>query len=224
MAFSTRDLVSQMIIGNSTVPFLILMKPNPQNFRLNSRKVFSESQTLASFVFEHWGNRPDVMQCVGWTQRKVGDSGDFATVDWQILKLQQIFKIDKERMVSFMKMFNKNNLPTGTTAANLQSGEKSIKDQITGKKNKNLKDLAQSFIIYRYTLYLGFFTSFAWSEQYDRPRLYDYSFEFVVTFSSTDYIARQLLINFTDWAKIGLLGKVAGISQAPGLITSGVAN
>jgi len=223
MAFSTRDLVSQMIIGNSTVPFLILMKPNPQNFRLNSRKVVSESQTLASFVFEHWGNRPDVMQCVGWTTRKVGGAADFALVDFQILKLQQIFKIDKERMVSFLKMFNKNNLPTGTTSTNLQSGDKSVQDQITGKKNKSLKDLAQSFIVYRYTLYLGFFTSFAWSEQIDRPRLYDYSFEFVVTFSSTDYIARKLLVNFPDAAKIGLMGAVSSISQAPGLLSLGAA-
>jgi hypothetical protein len=223
MGLSTRDLVSQMIIGNSTVPFLILMKPNPQNFRINSRKSFSESQTLASFVYEHWGNRPDVIQCVGWTQRKVGSDAEYALVDFQILKLQQIFKIDKERMVSFLKMFNKNNLPTGTTAANLNSGDKSIQDQITGKKNQSLKDLGQSFIVYRYTLYLGFFTSFAWSEQNDRPRLYDYSFEFVVTFSSTDYIARQLLVNFPDAAKIGLMGAVSSISQAPGLLTLGKA-
>jgi hypothetical protein len=221
MAFSTRDLVSQMIIGNSTVPFLILMSPNPQNFRINSRKVVSEAQTLGAFVYEHWGNRPDTIQCVGWTKRKVGDPGDFAAVDFQILRLQQIFKIDKERMVSFMKAFSKNTLPAGATATNLQSGEKSIKDQVTGQQAKSLKDLAQSFIVYRYTLYLGFFTSFAWSEQIERPRYYDYSFEFTVTFSSTDYICRQLLVNFPDAIKTGLITKISGLVSAPGFLAGG---
>jgi hypothetical protein len=223
MAFSARDLVSQMIIGNSTVPFLIITKPNPQNFRITSRKSFSEAQTLGSFVYEHWGNRPDVISCVGWTTRKVGTATDFAMVDYQILKLQQLFKIDKERMVSFMKMFSPNTLPAGSSVTNLNSGEKSIQDQVTGQKQKSLKDLAQSFIVYRYTLYLGFFTSFSWSEQIDRPRVYDYSFEFVVTFSSTDYICRQLLVNFPDSAKLAMAGPIQAITSAPGFLSAGAA-
>lgn len=218
---SLRDLTSQMIVGNANVPFILLMSPNPQNFRVNSRKSFSEAQTLGSWVYEHWGNRPDTIQCVGWTTRKVGSAGDFAKVDFQILRLQQIFKLDKERMVSLLKTLNTKNMPQGSDAVNLSSGDKAMKNQITGQNVANLKVLSQSFIVYRYTLYLGFFTSFSYSEQIDRPRVYDYAFEFVVTFSSTDYIARQLLVNFPDNLKLGLGKTVSGITSAPGFLTAG---
>ena len=174
---------------------------------------------MGSWVYEHWGNRPDTIQCVGWTTRKVGGAEDYAKVDFQIMRLQQIFKLDKERMVSFLKTLNKNNIPAGSDVVNLSSGEKVLQNQITGQRINNLRVLSQSFIVYRFTLYLGFFTDFAYSEQMERPRIYDYSFTFRVTFSSTDYIARQLLVNFPDNLKLGLTGNVKSITSAPGFLT-----
>lgn len=209
---SLRDLTSRMIIGNATVPFVLVMNPNPQNFRVNSRKSFSEAQTLGRFVFEHWGNRPDTIQCVGWTQRKVGTASDFASVDFQILRLQQIYKLDKERITSFVKTLDPRFLQSGSTVVNLSTGEKALKDQVTRQKIRSMRSLAQSFIVYRYTLYLGFFTSFAYSEQSERPRLYDYNFDFTVLFSSTDYIARNLLTNFSDNRLLNLGATVAKLS------------
>src|SRR5208282_3239482 len=119
---SLRDLTSQMIIGNANVPFVVIMGPNPQVFRSNSRKSYSETQTLGAFVFEHWGNRPDQLQCTGWTPRKVGTALQFAQVDLIMLQMLQIFKLDKERIASFLKAFRGSpNVPSGTTVTNFFS-------------------------------------------------------------------------------------------------------
>jgi hypothetical protein len=216
MALNLQNLVSRMIIGNLQVPFIIVMNPNPQNFRVNSSKSFTQAQTLGSFVYEHWGNKPDVIQCVGWTQRKVGTAEDFLNVDFQILRLQQIFKLDKERISSFYKMFTGASLPSGTNIFNLPS--QGVKDPVLQKKVSSFRTLGQSFIIYRYAFYMGFFTDFVYSEQSERPRIYDYNFNFVVTFSSTDYIASQLLTNFPTGFVLGMGSSIQSITKAAGVI------
>jgi hypothetical protein len=216
MAINLQNIVSRMIIGNLQVPFIIVMNPNPQNFRVNSSKSFTQAQTLGSFVYEHWGNKPDVIQCVGWTSRKVGTAEDFLNVDFQILRLQQIFKLDKERVSSFYKMFSGSPLPSGTNIFNLPS--QNVKDPVLQKSVNSFRTLGQSFIIYHYTFYMGFFTDFVYSEQSERPRIYDYNFNFVVTFSSTDYIASQLLTNFPLSGLLGAGASIQSITKAAGVI------
>lgn len=217
MAFNVKNLTSRMVIGNMQVPFIIVMNPNPQNFRVNSSKAISTAQTLGSFVYEHWGNKPDTIQAAGWTQRKIGSTEDFLNVDFQVLRLQQIFKLDKERISSFYKMFGgSSNLPTGTTIKNMPT--QNVKDPILKKKVNSFRTLGQSFIIYHYNFYMGFFTNFVYSEQSERPRIYDYNWDFTVTFSSTDYIANTLLTNFPTGFVIGLGSSIQSITKATGMI------
>src|SRR5208282_4968925 len=99
------------------------------------------------------------------------------------------------------------NVPSGTTVTNFFSN--GVSDSILSKNVNSVRTLAQSFILYRFTLYLGFFTDFVYSERADNPRIYDYNFDFTVTFNSTDFFTKSLLSNFPDASRIGLAASSA---------------
>jgi hypothetical protein len=212
MELPLRDITSRMVIGNVTVPFYLVMKPNPQVFRVNNEKVFNMSQTLGAWVTEHWGNKPEEIEVSGWTGRKVGDASDFAKVEFFKMRLEQLYKIDKERMVSILKTLD----PANLGGAGISNVASSSKEAFTGNAARNLQTLGLSFILYRYTLYFGFFTNLVITEEIQYQRIYTYKFNFTVTFNTTDYLARNLLINFGDAAKIGLGGAISSLTQLAG--------
>jgi len=192
-----RDLTSRMIIGNVTVPFFLVMKPNPQVFRVSNEKVFSMSQTLGAWITEHWGNRPEELEVAGWTGRKIGNDLDKAKVEFYKLRLEQLYKLDKERMTSLLKTMS-------VPGANVSDLAGKSQDAVTGRKPQSLKTLAQSFILYRYTLYFGFFTNMTISEETQYIRLYTYRFNFMVTMNTTDYLVRSMVMNGLGRAALGL--------------------
>lgn len=214
---SLRDLSSRMIIGNIDIPLIVIMRPNPYSWDVNKEKVFTETQTLGGWVNEHWGNKQDTINCAGRTQSKVGritgkepwnttntsgtldkiskveKSADaqFAEVDRAMLKLEQVYQLDKQRIVNLYKAFSK-----GGFTGSLVNGN--VKQSITGNKLDSLQNLSQSFIIYKFTIYFGFFTSFHYKEDAEQPRIYTYDYKFKVTWRSTDFVTQSLLNNFPE--------------------------
>lgn len=224
---TARDLTSRMIIGNLDIPLIVVMAPNPQSFEVGKQKVFTESQTLSGWVNEHWGNKQDTIACSGITSSKVGrptselfgpkplkDASDqFAEVDMQLLKLEQIYQLDKERFMSILKAFD----PSQSGILSLTGGVDNFKQKITGRKVQSLQSLSQTFIIYRFTIYLGYFTDFKWRERAEAPRVYSYDFNFKVTFRSTDFFTNSLLNNFPEARAAILFKQIKDITAVAGV-------
>jgi len=227
-----RDLSSRMIIGNIDIPLIVVMRPNPFIFDISKEKVYSETQTLGGWINEHWGNKQDTLSCSGrtmakvgrvtgkepWELKKDGDTIDkistkqgsadaqFAEVDKAILKLEQIYQLDKQRIVSLYKAF-----ASGGFTKSLIDGN--IKQKITGNKIDSLQNLSQSFIIYKFTIYFGYFTNFGWREDAENPRIYSYDFKFKITWRSTDFVTQSLLNNFPEARAASLFTQRSDITK-----------
>lgn len=145
----------------------------------------------------------------------VSDSGtakhgpkQWADIDRFMLKLEQIYKLDKERIGSFMDMINNlsssKTINTAKKAYNLFASEKSQakineKSDLVESIQNGTAARAQSFIIYDYTIYWGYFTQFSYNQSAtDKPRQYNYSFTFKVVSSSTDWLSQSLINNFPE--------------------------
>lgn len=131
----------------------------------------------------------------------------WADIDRFMLKLEQIYKLDKERVGSLGDLMN-------AGYATLFKGSQKLYNAFADNKNTEVKtgrsDLlesirngtaarAQSFIIYDYTLYWGYFLTFDYSESAtDKPKQYQYNFTFKVVNSSVDWISQSLISNFPE--------------------------
>jgi len=131
----------------------------------------------------------------------------WADIDRFMMKLEQIYKLDKERVGSLGDLMN-------AGYATLFKGSQKLYNAFADNKNTEVKtgrsDLleairngtaarAQSFIIYDYTLYWGYFLTFDYSESAsDKPRQYQYNFTFKVVNSSVDWISQSLISNFPE--------------------------
>lgn len=134
----------------------------------------------------------------------------WADVDRFMMKLEQIYKTDKERVGSLGDLLG----DLKNTGSNLNNAGTKFLNAFKSEKNQtkinNKSDLlesiqngtasrAQSFIIYDYTLYWGYFLTFNYSESAtDKPRQYQYDFTFKVVNSSTDWISQSLISNFPE--------------------------
>lgn len=222
MTTTVKDLTSRMIIGNLDIPLFIVMRPNPQIFERNCSKTFSESQTMGGWVNEHWGNKQDIISCAGISCAKYGNpsgnegsmtlfnntdqkSSSYTEIDKAMIKLEQLYKLDKERMMSVTKMFGDISSFTGGTTNRTQ--------KITAQQINSLYDLTQSFIIYRSAIYLGFFTDFQMVENSESPRIYNYNFKFKVTMNSTDFFTKSLMTNFPEARALNLFREAPAIAQ-----------
>lgn len=146
----------------------------------------------------------------------------WADIERFIMKLEQIYKLDKERIGSIIDLVSGNNI-TG----------KAIKLQNPFEKNKNRDTLltqiqngtakrAQSFIIYNYVMYWGYFTNFNYKESAtDKPKQYAYDFGFKVVNSTTDWLSQSLINNFPEARALGFFNQIADISTyAASMLTS----
>lgn len=156
----------------------------------------------------------------------------WADVDRFMMKLEQIYKTDKERVGSLGDLLGdlKN---TGSNLKNI--GTKFLNAFTSNKKEVNNKsDLleqiqngtaarAQSFIIYDYTIYWGYFLTFNYSESAtDKPRQYQYDFTFKVVNSSTDWISQSLISNFPEARILNFFSQVGDNAEyVASMLTSG---
>lgn len=134
----------------------------------------------------------------------------WADVDRFMLKLEQIYKLDKERVGNLADLTSdlKN---TGSNAKNLGLN---VLNTFKSSKNKsevnNRSELleairngtaarARSFIVYDYCIYWGYFTNFSYTESAtDKPRQFSYNFTFKVVNSTTDWLSQSLISNFPE--------------------------
>ena len=73
---------------------------------------------------------------------------------------------------------------------------------------------AQSFIIYNYCIYWGYFLTFNYNESStDKPRRYSYNFTFKVTNSTTDWLSQSLINNFPEARIINMFSQVGDLAS-----------
>ena len=144
----------------------------------------------------------------------------WADVDRFMLKLEQIYKTDKERVGKLVDIIN-SNVITGIRANPFKG---SSWKEITNKDSKRselLKSIregyasrAQSFIVYDYCIYWGYFTSFSYNESAtDKPRQYSYNFTFKVVNSTTDWLSQSLISNFPEARVMNLFTQVGEMAD-----------
>lgn len=142
----------------------------------------------------------------------------WADVDRFMLKLEQIYKTDKERVGKLADIIT-SSYPTGFIA-NVFSGKNATKET-NSKRSELLKSIregyakrAQSFIIYDYCIYWGYFTSFSSNESAtDKPRQYSYNFTFKVVNSTTDWLSQSLISNFPEARILNLFTQVGEMAD-----------
>lgn len=137
----------------------------------------------------------------------------WADVDRFILKLEQIYKLDKERIGTLLDTATTNTLTSWIPGiekiqrgANRDALQKSIKNGTAAR--------AKSFIIYDYCIYWGYFTDFQYTKSAtDKPRQISYTFNFKVTFSTTDWLSQSLISNFPEYRALNFFTQVGDIAD-----------
>lgn len=154
----------------------------------------------------------------------------WADIDRFIMKLEQIYKTDKERTGSFADLVT--NIPTlasirGTQISNLFKKKENRKDTEKSDLLQAIREgyasRAQSFIIYDYCIYWGYFTNFSYTESAtDKPRQYSYNFTFKVVNSSKDWLSESLISNFPEARILNLFSQIGDLGDyGVATITSG---
>lgn len=145
----------------------------------------------------------------------------WADIDRFMLKLEQIYRTDKERVGSLMDLL-KGNVLTGIIGLNPFKGSnwKKITDKDSNRSEllKSIKEgyasRAQSFIVYDYCIYWGYFTNFSYTESAtDKPRQYSYNFTFKVVNSTTDWLSQSLISNFPEARILNLFSQVGQLGD-----------
>lgn len=132
----------------------------------------------------------------------------WADIDRFMLKLEQIYRTDKERVGSLMDVLNNSVTPLAVVSRSINNffSSNKLENPVSEDRSNLLKSIkngtasrARSFIIYDYCIYWGYFTNFSYtSSATDKPRQYSYNFTFKVTGSSTDWLSQSLINNFPE--------------------------
>lgn len=190
------------LIINVDLPMYLTLNPNPESMDISTKKVYSKTQTIGGWVFEHRGAEPDIMKVSGVTPAII-DIPDYINntilttrqvkVETYLVQLQQLVKLDKERVINFAKGWKKAFSSKAADVISLAPTDKALKNKISNVLNDKLDimTLARTLIYYKGTIYFGFFDSFSYTETPDR--FYKYNFQYVIVQSSTDYIIGQLM-------------------------------
>lgn len=203
-----------LFIFNQTIPILVEMFPNPKRIDISTSKVFSQTQTLGGWVFEHWGEQPQTIKVKGRTQGIVGDFKNELSVEASLFQLEQLYRLDKREMLSILPI-----LKNPSTIAQF----------VTGKLDpSSLRTLSTTSIYYRYDVYTGFFTDFHWEQDAEtNPRHYEYEFTFLATSTAQNMLADALFMPTTAAgalvrAAVGTAASVPAVASALNSITTGV--
>ena len=161
----------------------------------------------------------------------------WADVDRFMLKLEQIYKTDKERIGSIMDVMAGNVLTTAAltplsfgTVFKKKDGGNSVATGIKNNRSELLKSIregyatrAQSFIVYDYCIYWGYFTNFSYIESAtDKPRQFSYNFTFKVVNSTTDWLSQSLINNFPEARVLNLFSQVGELADYAKTMTTSV--
>lgn len=189
-----------MILVNKTLPLVLKMSPNPNSISIDREKVYSQTQTLGGWVFEHWGEKPRVLRVKGRTLPKLGkgSGGKHSEigVEAALFALQQVYNLDKRMLVNYMGL-----LKNPTSITKITSGDLSV---------EKLRELSETFIYYKYDMYRGFFTKFNFEQVAEQhPRHYEYEFEFLITSSAQSALLNGMLTS--SFAPAGTLAGLASI-------------
>lgn len=245
-------LTNRMMIGNYDIPLIVVMRPNPQNFNKASIKMNTTQYTNSGWVTNHFGNELDVIRIEGYTSAKVrepfkqsnkasnvigsltdsltGKSNtanygptQWADIDRFLMKLEQLVKLDKERLGSLTEMLT-STIGVGTILSKVSN---KISNPLTGSRQDFIASQTtsasqtNSFIIYQYVYYAGYFNSFNYIIDVNDPSRYKYSLEFIVTQSSQDWLTKNLITNFPEARVLNLFTQVKDItSYATNLISN----
>ena len=149
----------------------------------------------------------------------------WADVDRFMLKLEQIYKTDKERVGKLADVIT-GSYPTGILTNAFSGGIKKFNpkkgvQETQSKRSELLKSIregyasrAQSFIVYDYCIYWGYFTSFSYNESAtDKPRQCSYNFTFKVVNSTTDWLSQSLISNFPEARVMNLFTQVGEMAD-----------
>lgn len=144
----------------------------------------------------------------------------WADVDRFILKLEQIYKTDKERVGKLVDIIN-SNVITGIRANPFKGFSWKEITNNDSKRSELLKSIregyaarSQSFIIYDYCIYWGYFTNFSYTESAtDKPRQVNYNFTFKVVNSTTDWLSQSLINNFPEARVLNLFTQVGEMAD-----------
>ena len=154
----------------------------------------------------------------------------WADVDRFMLKLEQIYKTDKERTGHLMDLLQSNHITTASMSTlgfpsvftnNGRNALSSNTKKINSNRSELLKSIregyasrAQSFIVYDYCIYWGYFTNFSYTESAtDKPRQYSYNFTFKVVNSTTDWLSQSLISNFPEARVMNLFTQVGEMAD-----------
>lgn len=260
MSLGLRDLTKRMMIGNIDIPLIIVMRPNPTHFDKSSRKRNSETYTNTGWVDTHWGNERDIIKVSGFTASRIGNQNQYsdseilgaslknsidqltyagteahgpkqwANIERTLLKLEQIYKLDKEKTGSLLDILNTKTLKTSinnkiTKIKNIFRKEDKETKLTNFDVQKQLGTLkrASSFIIYNYTIYFGYFIDFNYEDDVNNnPRRYTYNFTFKVVKSSTDWLSESLLNNFPEARALSLFTQVGDVAKYSATMITGL--
>lgn len=174
-----------MIIVNETLPLVLTLSPNPNSISIDRSKVFSKTQTVGGWVFEHWGEQPRILKVKGRTQTILGSNGNnvlttpgkntIVGVEAALMALQQIYNLDKRPAAGLLSMVKNAATKLGV---------------LNGSASPSTLPISTTFIYYKLDLYQGFFTNFSYEQRAeDMPRHYEYQFEFLITGSAQNTLA-----------------------------------
>lgn len=199
------------------MPTFLTFSPNPHKITFNSKKITGKTRTGGGWTYNFAGNEPDTISVEGYTMTKIphDEMVDILVghikmerdtyVEWFLLQLQTLYKIDKEKFSSLYKVFR--NAPTETDMGSLASLTDStavmqkISNTFTGNKIKSPDfELAETYLFYRDTIYRVYFESFSYTEDATDPSRYSYNMNLSVMWSSTDYLIGRI-VNLPFWQR-----------------------
>ncbi|MCM1260578.1 MAG: hypothetical protein NC222_06445 [Staphylococcus sp.] len=256
MALNLRDMTKRMMIGNIDIPLFIVMRPNPVHFSKDSKKRNSETYTNTGWVDTHWGNERDIIKVNGFTASRIGNVNQYkdnellgaslknsidnltyvgtdshgpkqwAVIEQSLLKLEQIYKLDKEKIGSIVDVLKNGGSLISNIYNKIRKDTKpwnnSKRDEYTTARELGILKRASSFIIYNYTIYWGYFMDFSYEDDVNNnPRRYSYNFTFKVTKSSTDWLSESLVNNFPEARALNLFTQVGDITSYTATMLTG---
>lgn len=237
-------LTNRMMIGNYDIPLIVVMRPNPQNFNKIIAKMNATQYTNSGWVTSHFGNELDVIRIEGYTSAKIrepfqksnktsnvigsltdsliGKSNtanygptQWADIDRFLMKLEQLVKLDKERLGNLTEMLT-STIGVGTVLSKVSN---KISNPLTGSRQDFITtqttatSQTNSFIIYQYVYYSGYFNSFNYIIDVNDPSRYKYNLEFIVTQSSQDWLTKNLITNFPEARVLNLFTQFKSITS-----------
>lgn len=129
----------------------------------------------------------------------------WADIDRFMLKLEQIYKLDKERVGSLGDLVSGNIITSSVSKLKNPFKKESYKEAKEQRSDllesirNGTASRARSFIVYDYCIYWGYFTNFSYTESAtDKPRQFSYNFTFKVVNSTTDWLSQSLISNFPE--------------------------